>query len=347
MANGDRSMTQARGGMVRMAQSRCIGTHSRAVVWRVALAAALTMVLLAAGRTPTAALHASAAVAGKSAPGPYLYWANGGGPTVGRAWLDGSHVNNSFINDGESQEALCGVAIAGKYIYWGVVAGSPPNPIGRAKLDGTGVDHTFLTTDPNPACGVAVEGGHIYWASYNGGFIGRANLDGTGVNDTFITGIGIPNVACDNGDCSPIGIAVDSAHIYWGEIGSIGRANLDGTGVNQHFITGLTIATGVAVSSKYIYWTDQGATAQQAGHIIPSELGRARLDGTGVQRGFIKGLNGGCGVGITDRYIFWTQCGPGGSGTGTTIGRANLDGTGVRQSFISGLQAPQGVTVGP
>jgi len=41
------------------------------------------------------------------------------------------------------------------------------------------------------------------------------------------------------GSIEPESIAVDSGHIYWGNLfnHSIGRANLDGTGVNQNFIT--------------------------------------------------------------------------------------------------------------
>ena len=115
--------------------------------------------------------------------------------------------------------------------------------------------------------------------------------------------------------------------------------------MNDHFITGIYFPVAVAVSRKYIYWTDQGGNFI-GGPIHPSMIGRARLDGTAVQRGFIKGLDGACGLAITDRYIFWAQNGLVG-GNGTTIGRANLDGTDVRPRFISGLQAPCDVAVGP
>jgi hypothetical protein len=51
------------------------------------------------------------------------------------------------------------------------------------------------------------------------------------------------------------GVAVDLAHIYWGnqkpsptEDGTtIGRANLNGTGVNQSFVDGAIGPCGVAV----------------------------------------------------------------------------------------------------
>jgi hypothetical protein len=109
-----------------------------------------------------------------------------------------------------------------------------PATIGRANLDGTGVNKRFITGVTNGFCGIAVVGGHIYWT--NGGFVGRANLDGTGVNRRFIRTSG--------GSC---GIAVYQGHIYWGQstdrfarsITTIGRANLDGSAVNNQFITGI------------------------------------------------------------------------------------------------------------
>jgi hypothetical protein len=125
--------------------------------------------------------------------------------------------------------------VAGKYIYWIYAAESrKPVTIGRANLDGTGVNKRFITGVTNGFCGIAVVGGHIYWT--NGGFVGRANLDGTGVNRRVIR---TPGGAC--------GVAVYQGHIYWEEGAgtpahpstTIGRANLDGSAVNNQFITGI------------------------------------------------------------------------------------------------------------
>ena len=77
------------------------------------------------------------------------------------------------------------------------------NRIGRANLDGTGVNQSFITGVSSPT-GVAVDAGHVYWANVAADTIGRANLDGTGVNQSFITGAG-----------GPCGVAVDAGHIYW------------------------------------------------------------------------------------------------------------------------------------
>ena len=79
------------------------------------------------------------------------------------------------------------MAVDGQHIYWTNDNGTT---IGRANLDGTGVDQSFITgTDP---IGVAVDGHYVYWTNATAGTIGRANLDGTGVNQSFITGANDP-----------------------------------------------------------------------------------------------------------------------------------------------------------
>jgi streptogramin lyase len=87
------------------------------------------------------------------------------------------------------------VAVDAGHIYW---ARLTTGAIGRANLDGTDVNQSFITgTD---SFGVAVDADHIYWANSNTGTIGRANLDGTGANQSFITGAAFPfGVAVDAG----------------------------------------------------------------------------------------------------------------------------------------------------
>jgi hypothetical protein len=107
---------------------------------------------------------------------------------------------------------------ANAYIYW---ANSDNRTIGRANLDGTGVNDSLITAASAPT-GIAVDAGHVYWASTGAigdtDTIGRADLAGGGVDQSFISGAN-----------DPIGVAVD------------------GTGVNQSFITGLNYLFGLAV----------------------------------------------------------------------------------------------------
>lgn len=80
----------------------------------------------------------------------FIYWTNQFTFTIGRANIDGTNVNNSFISTGQ---VPFGLAVDDSYIYWSN-AGTD-NTIGRANLDGTGVNNTFITL-PTVIQGLAV-----------------------------------------------------------------------------------------------------------------------------------------------------------------------------------------------
>jgi virginiamycin B lyase len=233
----------------------------------------------------------------------FVYWVNdsGGASSIGRANLDGTGVNQSFIT---GLSGAVGLAVDGQHVYWT----QNVSTIARANLDGTDVNQNFIT-GVNPEF-VAVDGMHIYWSDGENAMpIGRANLDGTDVNRDFITGTSDPQ-----------GVAVAGQHIYWtnASSGTIGRANLDGTGVNQSFITGADAPVGVAVDGQHVYWTNAGS----------GTIGRASLDGTGVNQSFIIGAGEALSLAVGAHHLYWGTAGE------QTVGRANLDGTGVNQDFI-------------
>jgi hypothetical protein len=217
----------------------------------------------------------------------------------------------------------CLAAQADAFVYWSESNGS----IGRANLDGTGVNESFITGAGGPGA-LAVDGQHVYWANFDSGTIGRANLDGTGVNQYFLDAAGVAT-----------GVAVDGQHIYWGSyttvhtvLSMIGRANLDGTGV-EGIVGGAGQVRGLAVDGQHVYWADYFNT-----------IGRVNLDGTDGNLSFIPDADssiprtGGLdGVAVDGQHVYWN-----GSGT---IERANLDGTGVDQSFITTANSPTGVAV--
>jgi virginiamycin B lyase len=254
----------------------------------------------------------------------HVYWGNYNTGAFGRANLDGTGVDQSFILAAPFAIPY-GVAVDGAHVYW---INYTPNSVGRANLDGSGVDQTFIPMGTTAADGVAVDDGHVYWANENAGTIGRANLDGTGVNPSFITGAS-----------GPSGPAVDGAHIYWanGTNGTIGRADLSGAGANQSFITGASQPLQVAVDAGHVYWANYNAGSG-------TTIGRAELNGTDVNQSFISGGSGVSGVGVDGAHVYWSN---NGSDNGTTIGRANLDGTDVNQSFISGGNGPWYLAVAP
>jgi hypothetical protein len=74
------------------------------------------------------------------------------------------------------------------FVYW---ANGDKGTIGRANLDGTGIDERFIIEGPTT---VTVDAQHIYWGGGGSAAetadpklaINRARLDGTQVDRTFI-----------------------------------------------------------------------------------------------------------------------------------------------------------------
>lgn len=211
----------------------------------------------------------------------HLYWVDASNDgTIGRANLDGSAPDESFI---DGLAFPCGIAVTGSHIYWADIF---TGTIGRANLDGSGVERSFIVGGDRP-CGVAVDGAHVYWANRGSNSIGRADLDGTDADQAFIAGVE-----------SPCGLAVSASHVYWGSpregfspAGAIGRAGIDGSAVENGFILDAGEPWAVAVNETHLYWTDQGWRNFLGGgdpyEVQPGAVGRARLDGTEVNRRFI------------------------------------------------------------
>jgi hypothetical protein len=214
--------------------------------------------------------------------------------------------------------------VARAFLYWGA-SGS----IGRANVDGSGVDPSFITFGGVTPGSVAVDGSHIYWAQFTTG-VERANLNGTALNANFFGGGGAEAVA------------INASNIYWSQepgIGGITGANIDGTGVNQTFITNIAppcsgcsvraTVLGVAVDAQHIYW----ASFRTSSFATIATIGRANLDGSGTNPGFITlPVNyEPIGLAVNGQHLYWSY------GTGATqgIGSANTDGSGVNLNLIS------------
>ena len=257
---------------------------------------------------------ASPSAAFSFTPAGGLVWANNSSGTIGRANVDGSNVNQSFLGGAPS---TLGVAAGGGYVFWSNTTGSASGKIGRANVDGTGAVPGFI-----PAAyvwSVAADGAHVYWTDTGHNWIGRANLDGSGVQANFISA----------GVSGPVSIAVDGGHVYWANISNntIGRANLDGSSPVGNFMTLASGVQGIAVDAAHVYFT--------AGNAI----GRANLDGTGANPTFVNPANSASSIAVDDGHIYW--------GSGNSIGRANLDGTGPSGSFISGGSSVRAVALLP
>jgi hypothetical protein len=171
--------------------------------------------------------------------GSYIYWTDPSNGTIGRAGTDGSSPNDDFMSVyypcGSSgfgrDQGPGGVAIAGGHIYW---TNPDDGTIGRANVDGTGANQSFISGASQPA-GIAVAGSDVYWSSTPitgaaGDSIGHARLDSSGalipasVTQNFIPGVG-----------EATQLTTFGGYLYFDDgDGWIGRSTLDGGTVVRH-----------------------------------------------------------------------------------------------------------------
>ncbi|MGZ5311480.1 MAG: hypothetical protein ACXWFN_10810 [Solirubrobacterales bacterium] len=248
----------------------------------------------------------------------FVYWTNQSpGTTIGRAKINGTGANNSFIAGIEQPR---GVAVDSKFVYWSSMSGGT-GAIGRANLDGSGVNHQFITADVTNPTGIAVTASGIYWTNEvgMGGFsIGHANLDGSSSDGQFI-----------NIDVDPCGLAADSSFVYFfdGDGLGFGRVRLDGSGADPGFVPGPEPFCGLAVDPSFLYWgSDAGNT-----------VGRVPVGGGTPQDAFVPTgttAGGPFGVAVNSQYVFW------GNGDAAAIGRANINGSSPNPALITGASSP-------
>lgn len=220
-----------------------------------------------------------------AAQGDFVYWTGGSGDGyVGRANVNTGAVENSFITTAD--DLPCGVDVNSTHIYFNNYASGA---IGRANLDGSAINQTFVDGGVNPQHPFVTDD-TLFWT--NKGFgcppgcsVGRAGLDGSFTEPTFI----------DNTDDEPSGVAANDQYIYWGNGGKIGRTNIDGTNRIDSFIDTPTYVCDVAIDDTYIYWADYGN-----GDPDPGYIGRAKLDGSEMDPQFIQTASDTCGVYVSD-----------------------------------------------
>ena len=171
----------------------------------------------------------------------HIYWVDGLRRAIGRASLDGSQVDRTFI-PWTGGNAPSGLAVDAGHIYWTDAAS---REIGRAALDGSDADPYFMyaysPTADGPS-GIAVAGGRIYWSA--GPAIFAGSLDGY-IEDILYWGYGSGTVIRT--------IAVDGTYLYYSwrdpfsPTNTIGRVSLDGSGYDERFVAYLPSAPSTAI----------------------------------------------------------------------------------------------------
>jgi hypothetical protein len=246
---------------------------------------------------------------------------------IGRADLNGKHANPRFITLKRKLIAT-GVAASRRHIYWTTIS-APAVGIGRAKLDGSGVDQGFTPVLPLDEgrfsaahSEITVAGGHLYWANIGYSSIGRSDLDGSNVNEDFIpASLG----------SSPVAVAVGGGYVFWADqsANTIGRANLDGSDPRPAFIVGAHVPDAIAVAGGYVYWGNIPSPAEDT-------VGRAKINGTKVNQRFLRHTTA-LALAAKGRYIYGSDF--------NYIWRARLDGSHLKRHFIKTTGGPEGLAV--
>jgi hypothetical protein len=232
--------------------------------------------------------------AGVATDGSYVYWGESGSnpkfAQIGRATVDGGEINHAF-QQGATFCGIFGVDVLASDLYWLKSDCSGRRIDKAAKTGGQG-----SYTEPGAGssiCGFTVDANYVYWSE--GHYIARApNVSPPVPPDTTWLDIGAGYGACD--------LAVDGSHIYWthnqpevpgtGRADSIGRASIDGSEasvehdfiVGTSFFVGVSLPSGIDVDGAFIYWT------QVPSEQVVGSIGRANLDGTGVDYDFIPNV---------------------------------------------------------
>ena len=108
----------------------------------------------------------------------------------------------------------------------------------------------------------------------------------------------------------------------------------EGGSVELEFLSASAI--GVAVDGSHLYWANPSR----------GSIGRAPIDGSGVEEDFVSGLFRPRWVAVDGEYLYWTSPSPSKDAGEGTIGRVRLDGAGAPESdFIAGAGEPRGIAV--
>jgi hypothetical protein len=168
--------------------------------------------------------------------------------------------------------------------------------------------------------GLGAAPGNIYWA--DDGKVNAAGLDGSNPQ-TLATG--------DN----PIGVAVDSSHLYWASSfgNTINEAGLDGS--NPQTLVSGQGAAGLAVDGSHIYWS-----IEFSGPTTLGTIWAAGLDGSNPHM-IVTGQSDPYGVAVYGGHVYWASAGTGVAGAGS-IWEAGLDGSNPH-AIVTGQNDPLGV----
>jgi hypothetical protein len=124
---------------------------------------------------------------GLASDGTHLYFSRCSDDTIGRAGLNGRHIDMRLIAL-PPKSCPQGISVGGRHLYWTELGSGT---IGHANLNGRGVDGHWLHIRSGPGpFQVAADGTHVYWSwgglAGNPSYTGRADANGTHLDPRFL-----------------------------------------------------------------------------------------------------------------------------------------------------------------
>lgn len=206
------------------------------------------------------------------------------------------------------------LAVDSTHVYW-----AEAGFIGRANIDGSGVEPKWLKVAGGAPTAIAVDSAHIYWSQ--GGFIARATITGEAPQPEWVK------------VTSAVSIAVDATHVYWGQFlnDAVGRATIAGGSIENEWVKSTGEGNGgrgVAVNAEHVYWATTDGS-----------IGRVKLSGAEISRGFILTTKTNLrGIVLDAAHIYWSDA-------QGLIGRATLAGGDINPGFVGKLRHPTGLAM--
>jgi len=260
-----------------------------------------------------------------------LYWS--GETAVGSVQVDDTTGVLVGGTRNDSTSTGCG---ANAYWTWGFndttyFSRQGTDEICQKNLDGTGSVSVLVDTNCSSQYSQGVGNGlyatadYVYYACFKNKWVGRVKTDGTDHN---------PHFASIDSTCTPCGaiITSDGNWLYVANsAGQIRRIPIDGgspDAKSRFSITGLGDVRGFTTDGTYLYWTSTS---------YPHRIGRANIDGTGVNSEWLDTQNSGTiwGVTATGSRLYWVS-------TAGQIGGAKLDGSDVNPTLVTGITDVRG-----
>jgi hypothetical protein len=262
----------------------------------------------------------------------YVYWttsgpAGQGGTTLGRADIDGSGLNASFVSEATNPGPI---AINSSRIYWG---NDGDATIGISNLNGSDANQSFLSFNASTTIvgGLALDSTYVYWVNSKDGGIGRADLDGADPQPAFIT--------AGSSESPPTALALSGGTLFYAEGSGLTNTDLykvpatGGTPTLLATLTGVTYAVGLAAADGYVYWGGEYDNAGAIGRI--STQPAQTPDYT-----YVTGLMLPTGVATDGSELYWADL------NADQIGRAQIGATSatdIEQDFATDAGGPFGV----